>query len=85
METFVSIIITLFSWLPTGETLPQAVHTGATLFGNNMYALNIILPIDELRILAPIVITYVFAKQTIRLTIWIIGIIRGSGGMIQPN
>jgi len=82
---FDTLVVLIFGWLPPGGIFSSTVHTGAQYFGTGMSVLNLVLPISELHTILLIALGFAIAKQAFRIGVWVVGIIRGSGGMIQPN
>jgi len=76
------IVYTVFSPLPTGQALPDAVHTAAEWFGDSIMSLNFIMPVTEIFAVMEIGIYMVIIASSIRFMIWIVGVIRGSGTTI---
>jgi len=74
-----------FVILPDGGTLPPQTHAAAAEFGENLALVNLFLPVDTMLVIIGIFISVQFVLLSFRLTIKVIGLLRGVDLLQRDN
>jgi len=79
IKSFYFFIHSIFYALPYGQGFPDQIYDSATLLKSAIWRWNGVLPVDTMFELLELTMLTLIAVYGIKITLWIIGLVRGSG------